>query len=158
MTTESYIERKAGNSNTGKRLYLNVVSVRTQKGQDTIDVPVPTGNAENRLLFPLSGEKHDITISFHIIQEDVNVSRNVNSNGSTTAVDEVKSIAEQSNYLENNIFTHGVGIIHKLHLDYFDKTIEGLGTLSLNADENFSGLLTGEIQIKVGLNILQSFN
>ena len=157
MATNSYIQRNYNELpvDNGKRLMLNIIGIRRNKGTKTIDLPVPSKEASLRQLLPLTGQINDISIVCNLYEESSNVAYDVTSLGGDTTPDTVNTIIEQYNYLFDELLSPDINKSYKLYLDWLDKAYIGQIEIESNASpDDFTGIVEVVITFKQGGNFL----
>ena len=86
------------NGNSKQFLFRGVVPYKIKKSQPTISIPLINTGPENNVLFRFTGQTEDINFSFALFDDGTDV-----SNGTHTST--VETVAEQEQYLKNEIFT-----------------------------------------------------
>jgi hypothetical protein len=158
MASSSYIQRDAvfSPSSNGKRLMLNINSIRRSKGTQTTDLPFPGKPSEVRQLLPLSGQINDFTINCVLREESSNVGYIVLFAGSTIS-ENIQTITQQYNYLFDALLSSDINTKYKLYVDWLDKTFTGQIFLESTATErDFTGEVEVSITFREGGNFLST--
>lgn len=158
MATNSYIQRDATilPSANGKRLMLNIVSIRRTKGTPTTDLPIPSKSSSLRQLLPLAGQVNDFQITALLETESSNIGYTVTAGGSTSS-DSILTIKDQYNYLYDTLLSEDINKKYRLYIDWLDKTFVGQITIDSTASErDFSGAVDITINFKEGGNFLST--
>lgn len=87
------------NNKNRKIAYLRCVeSYEPSKNQPAIAIPLINTGASNAVLFRFSGQVEEVNLSFAIFDDDTDISGGTHSST-------VKTVAEQIQYLKDDIFT-----------------------------------------------------
>lgn len=156
MASDSYIQRDPLllADETGKRLYINILSISRSKGTRTTDLPIPSKSAQLRQLLPLTGQINDFTIVISIRDESANVGNTV-SFPSSLSSDSITTIIQQYNYIFDELLSPDINKVYTLYLDWLDKSYKG--SLLIEGDANiddFTGEVILTLNFKEGTNFL----
>ena len=156
MATNSYIQRKAiVGGDSGKRLMLNINSIRRTKGTQTTDLLIPGREADKRQLLPLTGQVNDFVISCTLREEFLNIGYTVNTANVVTGSDDILTIIEQYDYLFDTLLSSKINSSYLLYIDWLNKSYTGQITIDSNATErDFTGEVEVTITFKEGGNFI----
>ncbi len=139
----------------GRKLYVNIEPLDRSKGVPTADIPIPTLEAENRILIPTGGLVDDFNLNCVLHEEDTKVAANISASGTETDRTDVRTIQEQWDFIFDEIIKPGVFAIFELYVHWNDTTYRGwLQVQSPINNETYTGEVAVRLIFKVGKNPL----
>ena len=122
------ITRLATDGSNGRRLDINIESLRRVKGTPPNRINLPGQSAENQQTIPLQGQQDAFDVTIRIKTETSNVAYNgdfAEDGGGTPASQSITSIEDQYNFLYNEVIDNGVGNLYELRLDWISLYFRG---------------------------------
>lgn len=123
-TTEVTIKNNTSNKYF---LFRCVTPFNSRKSQPSIDIPLINSTAGNNVIFRFTGQKEEVSFSFAIFNDGVDV-----ANGSHTST--VTTIAEQIAYLKDVIYTESYSTSWTLY-DAFDLIYPSASAVTFTIEE-----------------------
>lgn len=132
-------------SNSLQFLFRSVAPFRNRKSQPAQAIPFVDATAANNLLFRFIGQTEEVSFTFALFNDDTDV-----SNGTNASV--VKTVAEQTKYLRDSIYTEEFDTTWTLaQTSHYDSAITGVITnLEFDSKVGAGTVRTGTFTFKRG--------
>ena len=132
----------------GRRLNINIDTIRRTKGTPPNRINIPGVSAENQQSIPIQGQQDSFDVIIRVKTESSNVGFDVNTSG-TTSSRSITSIVDQYNFLYDEIITNDIAANYELYIEWANITFRG--SLLVN-DQAFTGKDFGQ-EILITLTI-----
>ena len=132
-------------SNSLQFLFRGVGRFKNKKSQPSLDIPLVNTNAAGRIIFRFTGQAQDVSFTFTIFDDGVDV-----SNGTHSST--VKTVAEQVQYIQDNFFTHEFDTTWTLaQTRHFASAITGvIDSIEIDNPAGAGTLIPGTLTFKRG--------
>lgn len=122
------ITRLATSGTNGRKLDVNIESIRRTKGTPPNRINLPGQSAENQQTLPLQGQQDSFDIVIRIKTETSNVAYTGDfsvDGGGTGSSQSITSIKDQYNFLYDNLLNNDIGNLYELYIEWIDIYFRG---------------------------------
>lgn len=138
------------NLDTNKTFIFKIVdNFKDSLSQPSIDVPFVSSKPENRVLFRFTGQARDISFNFALYDSTDDLSEGTHSSV-------VKTVKEQIQYLQNEIYTKGFDVEWQLYsanssMIHVETAVVGnIENISVDQKSGPNTVMVGNLTFKVG--------
>lgn len=115
------ITKLATSGNNGRRLDVNIESIRRVRGTPPNRINLPGQSAENQQAIPLQGQQDSFDVIIRLKTETSNVAWTgpFSEDGTGTGTTEsITSIKDQYNFLYDEVLDNDIGNLYELRIDW----------------------------------------
>lgn len=148
MIESGYLRLK--NLDNDKTFLFKIVdNFKDGLSQPSIDIPFVASKAENRVLFRFTGQARDISFNFALYDSSDDLAEGTHSTV-------VKTVKEQIQYLQNEIYTKGFDVQWELYsansnMIHVETPVKGnIENLNVDQKSGPNTVMVGSVTFKVG--------